>query len=86
MQLTDGARCLLIGANGTSHLFKKTSSQHCAHLIIDTIVGAGKSTILKILGGRHLTKPDGAVLVLGRSAFHDTRLNFERSYLDTDWY
>ena len=23
--------------------------------------------------------------VLGRSAFHDTRLNFERSYLDTDW-
>lgn len=24
-------------------------------------------------------------MVLGRSAFHDTRLNFERSYLDTDW-
>jgi len=62
MQLTNGARCLLIGANG-----------------------AGKSTILRILSGRHLTKPDGAVVVLGRSAFHDTRLNFERSYLDTDW-
>ena len=62
VQLTNGARCLLIGANG-----------------------AGKSTILRILSGRHLTKPDGAVLVLGRSAFHDTRLNFERSYLDTDW-
>ncbi len=62
MQLTNGARCLLIGANG-----------------------AGKSTILRILSGRHLTKPDGAVTVLGRSAFHDTRLNFERSYLDTDW-
>jgi CCR4-NOT complex subunit CAF16 len=62
LQLTHGARCLLIGANG-----------------------AGKSTILRILSGRHLTKPDGAVLVLGRSAFHDTRLNFERSYLDTDW-
>lgn len=62
MQLTNGARCLLIGANG-----------------------AGKSTILRILSGRHLTKPDGAVSVLGRSAFHDTRLNFERSYLDTDW-
>ncbi len=43
MQLTDGARCLLIGANG-----------------------AGKSTILKILGGKHLTKPDGAVTMLGR--------------------
>ena len=33
VQLTNGARCLLIGANG-----------------------AGKSTILRILGGRHLTK------------------------------
>lgn len=62
MQLTNGARCLLIGANG-----------------------AGKSTILRILSGRHLTKPDGAVTVLGRSAFHDTTLNFDRSYLDTDW-
>mmetsp|Transcript_16616 Transcript_16616/g.15970 ORF Transcript_16616/g.15970 Transcript_16616/m.15970 type:complete len:322 (+) Transcript_16616:80-1045(+) len=62
MQLTNGARCLLIGANG-----------------------AGKSTILRILAGRHLTKPEGAVQVLERSAFHDTRLNFERSYLDTDW-
>jgi CCR4-NOT complex subunit CAF16 len=62
MQLTNGARCLLIGANG-----------------------AGKSTILRILSGRHLTKPDDAVLVLGRNAFHDTTLNFQRSYLDTDW-
>ena len=24
-------------------------------------------------------------MCIGRSAFHDTRLNFERSYLDTDW-
>jgi len=62
MQLTNGARCLLIGANG-----------------------AGKSTLLRVLSGKHLTKPDTAVRVLGRSAFHDTRLNFERSYLDTDW-
>lgn len=45
----------------------------------------GKSTILRILGGRHLTKPDKAVTVLGKSAFHDTKLNFERAYLDTDW-
>ena len=47
--------------------------------------GLFRSTILRILSGRHLTKPDGAVTVLGRSAFHDTRLNSERSYLDTDW-
>ena len=24
-------------------------------------------------------------MCLGRNAFHDTKLNFERSYLDTDW-
>lgn len=62
LNLSPGARCLLIGANG-----------------------AGKSTLLKILGGRHLTKPDGAVTILDRDPFRDTRLNFERSYLDTDW-
>ena len=54
------------------------SSHHCYSFIF-------RSTILRILSGRHLTKPDNAVQVLGRSAFHDTRLNFERSYLDTDW-
>ena len=47
--------------------------------------GAGKSTLLRILGGRHLPKPDESVKILGRSSFHDTRLNFERAYLDTDW-
>mgnify|MGYP003386948369 CR=1 FL=1 len=62
MQLTSGARCLLIGCNG-----------------------AGKSTLLRILGGRHLPKPDESVKILGRSSFHDTRLNFERAYLDMDW-
>jgi len=62
LQLTNGSRCLLVGANGS-----------------------GKSTILRILSGRHLTKPDGAVSVLGRSAFHDTRLNSERVFLDMDW-
>lgn len=62
MQLSSGARCLLVGSNG-----------------------AGKSTLLRILAGRHLVKPDESVRVLGRSSFHDTRLNFERAYLDTDW-
>mmetsp|Transcript_7411 Transcript_7411/g.12465 ORF Transcript_7411/g.12465 Transcript_7411/m.12465 type:complete len:324 (+) Transcript_7411:81-1052(+) len=47
--------------------------------------GSGKSTLLRLLAGRHLTKPDGAVQILGRDAFHDTRLNFERAFLDTDW-
>ncbi|KAJ1383518.1 P-loop containing nucleoside triphosphate hydrolase [Sesbania bispinosa] len=35
--------------------------------------GAGKTTILKILGGKHLVEPE-MVRVLGRSAFHDTTL------------
>jgi CCR4-NOT complex subunit CAF16 len=47
--------------------------------------GSGKSTLLRVLAGRHLTKPDGACSILGRDAFHDTRLNFERAFLDTDW-
>lgn len=72
LQLTTGSRCLLIGANGS-----------------------GKSTLMRILAGRHLTKPtsttsDGQersshVRVLGLQAFHDTRLNFHRAYLDCDW-
>jgi len=60
MQLTNGARCLLIGANG-----------------------AGKSTILRILAGRHMTKPDEAVTVCGQDAFRCTALNFQRSPLDS---
>ena len=101
MDLTGGARCLLIGANGSGkcvlnfiyHFFHQIPHFTCTC----------RSTILRILSGRHLTKPDEAVQVLGskfliymfydvinlrcqgRSAFHDTRLNFERSYLDTDW-
>mmetsp|Transcript_12222 Transcript_12222/g.33914 ORF Transcript_12222/g.33914 Transcript_12222/m.33914 type:complete len:344 (-) Transcript_12222:58-1089(-) len=69
LELATGSRCLLIGANGS-----------------------GKSTLLKILSGRHLTKSMNAdtgeeqsVRVLGLDAFHDTRLNFHRAYLDCDW-
>jgi CCR4-NOT complex subunit CAF16 len=53
-------------------------------------------TLLRIMAGRHLTKsaqigPDGDATVttkttiLGLHAFHDTRLNFHRAYLDCDW-
>lgn len=34
---------------------------------------SGKTTILKILGGKHMVEPH-MVRVLGRSAFHDTGL------------
>ncbi|GKA32917.1 ABC transporter I family member 20 [Tanacetum coccineum] len=36
--------------------------------------GAGKTTILKILGGKHMVEPH-MVRVLGRSVFHDTSLS-----------
>lgn len=47
--------------------------------------GAGKSTLLRCLGGRHLVKPDQRMKMLNKSCFYDMTLNFERSYLDTDW-
>uniref|UniRef100_A0A7N0ZZ43 ABC transporter domain-containing protein n=1 Tax=Kalanchoe fedtschenkoi TaxID=63787 RepID=A0A7N0ZZ43_KALFE len=48
--------------------------------------GAGKTTILKILGGKHMVEPH-MVRVLGRSAFHDTGLTSsgELSYLGGEW-
>jgi CCR4-NOT complex subunit CAF16 len=39
--------------------------------------------LLRILAGRHLTH--SKVRVLGLDAYHDTRLNFYRAYLDCDW-
>ncbi|ONK67629.1 uncharacterized protein A4U43_C05F2060 [Asparagus officinalis] len=48
--------------------------------------GAGKTTILKILGGKHMVDPE-MVRVLGRSAFHDTSLTSsgDLSYLGGEW-
>uniref|UniRef100_A0A804R7G2 ABC transporter domain-containing protein n=1 Tax=Zea mays TaxID=4577 RepID=A0A804R7G2_MAIZE len=48
--------------------------------------GAGKTTILKILGGKHMVDPS-MVRVLGRSAFHDTALTSsgDLSYLGGEW-
>jgi CCR4-NOT complex subunit CAF16 len=46
---------------------------------------------MRVLSGRHLTKSvhangeESSVKVLGMNAFHDTRLNFHRAYLDCDW-
>jgi CCR4-NOT complex subunit CAF16 len=73
LTLAKGSRCLLIGANGS-----------------------GKSTLLRILAGRHLVpftncstsneqQQQPELKVLGLNAFHDTRLNFHRAYLDCDW-
>lgn len=48
--------------------------------------GAGKTTILKILGGKHMVEPQ-MVRVFGRSAFHDTSLTSsgDLCYLGGEW-
>ncbi|XP_051123517.1 ABC transporter I family member 20 [Andrographis paniculata] len=48
--------------------------------------GAGKTTILKIIGGKHMVEQD-MVKVFGRSAFHDTALctSGDLSYLGGEW-
>ncbi|KAB2060149.1 hypothetical protein ERO13_A11G327000v2 [Gossypium hirsutum] len=48
--------------------------------------GAGKTTILKILGGKHMVEPH-MVRVLGRSGFHDTVLasSGDLCYLGGEW-
>ncbi len=47
---------------------------------------AGKTTILKILGGKHMV-PKGFVRVLGHSPFHDTQLtgSGDLSYVGGNW-
>jgi CCR4-NOT complex subunit CAF16 len=42
--------------------------------------GVGKSTLLRLIGGRHMLPPD-TIRVLGRPAFHDTTLAGEVAFL-----
>ncbi|WZZ92471.1 hypothetical protein YC2023_121050 [Brassica napus] len=62
---------------------KLDSSERC--LLVGSN-GAGKTTILKILGGKHMVEPH-MVRVLGRSAFHDTGLTSsgDLCYLGGEW-
>merc|ERR1711907_609778 len=46
--------------------------------------GAGKSTFLKVVAGKHLV-PKGAIRVLDKDAFHDTTLNQQLAYLGGSW-
>lgn len=49
--------------------------------------GSGKTTVLKILAGRHMVGGTDVVRVLGRSAFHDTSLvcSGQLAYLGGSW-
>lgn len=42
-------------------------------VFVDVDLNLGKTTILKILGGKHMVAPE-MVRIFGRSAFHDTAL------------
>jgi CCR4-NOT complex subunit CAF16 len=57
LRLPAGARCLLLGANGT-----------------------GKSTLLRLIAGRHMLAHE-VIRVLGRAAFHDTTLAGDVAFL-----
>lgn len=46
--------------------------------------GAGKSSLLRVIGGKHFHHPD-KVRVFGRPAFHDTSLSMEVAHLGDRW-
>lgn len=46
--------------------------------------GVGKSTLLRLVAGRHMIPPD-VIRVLGRAAFHDTSLADELGFLGGDF-
>jgi len=46
--------------------------------------GAGKSTFLKVVAGKHLV-PKDSIRVLNKQAFHDTTLNQQLAYLGGSW-
>lgn len=85
LTLNSGDRCLLVGSNGAGSLSLSLSLAICIisisiqelkpywFFIYLCLWLLGKTTILKILGGKHMVEPD-MVRVLGRSAFHDTTL------------
>lgn len=82
--LDAGHRCLLLGSNGAGNSTTLSGPSVLSFLspvrvlwsrglILGGCWGVGKTTILKILGGKHMVDPS-MVRVLGRSAFHDTAL------------
>ena len=46
--------------------------------------GSGKTTLLRILAGKHLVNNQD-VLILGKDVFHNTSLNYQRSFIDHNW-
>lgn len=55
--------------------------------ILHSLILSGKTTLLKILAGKHMVGGKNIVQVLNRSAFHDTDLvcSGDLSYLGGSW-
>jgi CCR4-NOT complex subunit CAF16 len=46
--------------------------------------GAGKTTMLRVLGGKHM-HDDDSVFIMGKNSFKDLSLNTERQFMDPNW-
>tara|TARA_Y100000389_G_C17374200_1_gene470736 strand:+ start:146 stop:1033 length:888 start_codon:yes stop_codon:yes gene_type:complete len=79
--LTNGTHCVLRGLN--------MELERGSRCLLVGANGSGKSTILRILAGKHLTKSENPeksfVTVMGKDAFRDISLNMCRAHLDTQW-
>ena len=62
-------------------------TNHCASPLLPPIIHTGKTTLLRILAGKHMVGGKETVRVLGRSAFHDTALTCDGdlAYLGGSW-
>ena len=81
LKLQPGSRCLLVGDNGAGTPILQTLSHTTIH---SHTTFTGKTTLLRILGGKHHV-PAKECKVLGRESMFSSELNFLRSYLGGDW-
>ena len=79
LKLQPGSRCLLVGDNGAGTFSFPPFSLSCTHELTPT-PPTGKTTLLRILGGKHHI-PAKQCKVLGRESMFSSELNFLRSYL-----
>lgn len=84
LKLQPGSRCLLVGDNGAGTLSPTRLSHSLTHTPTHTSTSTGKTTLLRILGGKHHI-PAKQCKVLGRESMFSSELNFLRSYLGGDW-
>lgn len=82
------SRCLLLGANGSGTSFTRCIWK-CIFIVTLNFCyfGIGKTTLLKILAGKHMVGGKDVVRVLNLSAFHDTHLvcSGDLAYLGESW-